>query len=111
MDFEDLKKGINLMNIKAEKIYKNKLELKLLLAITYIPNIPPLLIMKKILSLFEDVVFYSSIKLTIGLILFGLWWVILYVLTGIFFNWIYPLPVVITSVLFLYIRQNLLYLK
>ena len=111
MDFEDLKKSIKLMNIKTEKKYKNKLVLKLLLIISYVPNLPPLLIMKKILSLFEDVVFYSSIKLTAGLILFGIWWLILYVLIGIYFNWLIALPGVFTCILFLYIRQNLLYYK
>ncbi|OUU46950.1 MAG: hypothetical protein CBC28_08360 [Flavobacteriaceae bacterium TMED68] len=111
MDFEDLKKGIGLMNLKTEKKYKNKLGFKLLLAISYVPNLPPLLIMKKILSLFEDIVFYSSIKLTAGLILFGVWWVILYVLIGIYFDWILALPVIFTCILFLYIRQSLLYIK
>ena len=111
MDFEDLKKGIELMNIKTEKKYKNKLILKLLLAISNIPNLLPLLIMKKILSLFEDIVFYSSIKLTVGLILFSIWWLILYVLIGIYFDWIIALAVVFTCILFLYIRQNLLYYK
>lgn len=111
MDFEDLQKGIELMNIKSEKIYKNKLGFKFLLAITCIPNLPPLFLMKKVLSLFEDIVFYSSIKLTAGLVLFGAWWVILYVLMGIYFNWIFGLPLVITCILFLYIRQNLLFIE
>ena len=111
MDFEDLKKGIDLMNIKTEKKYKNKLVLKLLLIISYMPNLPPLLIMKKILSLFEDVVFYSSIKLTAGLILFAIWWLVLYFLIGIYFDWIIGLSAVFTCILFLYIRQNLLYFK
>jgi len=111
MDFEDLKKSIELMNIKTEKKYENKLVLKLLLIISYVPNLPPLLIMKKILSLFEDVVFYSSIKLTAGLILFAIWWLILYLLIGIYFDWIIALPAVFTCILFLYIRQNLLYFK
>ena len=111
MDFEDLKKSIELMNIKTEKKYINKLVLKLLLAISNVPNLPPLLIMKRILSLFEDVVFYSSIKLTAGLILFGIWWLILYLLIGIYFDWIIALPAVFTCILFLYIRQNLLYFK
>ncbi len=111
MGFEDLKKGIELMNIKKEKRYKNKLALKFLISISYLPNLPPLLVMKKILSLFNDIVFYNSIKLSVGLILFGIWWLLIYILIGVYFNWILALPVVLTCILFLYIRQNLLYLK
>jgi len=111
MNFEDLKKGINLMNVNKEKKCKNKLGLKLLLAISYVPNLPPLIIMKKVLSLFEDIVFYSSIKLSVGIILFGIWWLVLYILIGIYFDWILGLTVIFTCILFLYIRQNLLLIK
>ena len=111
MDFEDLKKGIELKNLKTEKKHENNLGLKLLLAISYVPNLPPLIILKQILSLFKDIVFYSSIKLTVGLILLGIWWLILYFLIGIYFDWILALPVIFACILFLYIRQNLLLIK
>jgi hypothetical protein len=47
---------------------------KLLIHLFSLPNLPPLLAIKKILWLFEDVVFYSSIKMSTGLVLFLFWW-------------------------------------
>ena len=70
MEFKEFKEELELMNLIKEKKYKNQLILKLIILITYIPNLPPLLILRKILSLFRDKVFYSSIKITAGYILF-----------------------------------------
>ena len=110
MEYTEFKEGLELMNLIKEKKYKNQLILKLIILITYIPNLPPLLILKNILSLFKDKVFYSSIKITAGYILFSLWWIILFVATAVIINWTFALPTLCTSILFLYIRQNLLYL-
>ncbi len=109
MDFKVIKQGIAKMNLSPKKDYKSESKIKFLVALISIPNLPPLYFMKKILSLFEDVVFYSSIKMTAGLILFGLWWLILLTFVGISQNWIVAIPVMFTSILFLYIRQNLLH--
>ena len=108
MEYKEFK--LELMNLIKEKKYKNQLILKLIILITYIPNLPPLLILRKILSLFKDKVFYSSIKITAGYILFGLWWIILFVAITVMINWTFALPTLCVSILLLYIRQNLLYL-
>tara|TARA_B100000945_G_C20405703_1_gene609881 strand:- start:751 stop:1791 length:1041 start_codon:yes stop_codon:yes gene_type:complete len=110
MEYTEFKEGLELMNLIKEKKYKNQLILKLIILITYIPNLPPLLILKKILSLFKDKVFYSSIKITAGYILFSLWWIILFVAIAVIINWTFALPTLCASILFLYIRQNLLYI-
>ena len=110
MEYKEFKEKLELMNLIKEKKYKNQLILKLIILITYIPNLPPLLILRKILSLFIDKVFYSSIKITAGYILFGLWWIILFVAITVMINWTFALPTLCVSILLLYIRQNLLYL-
>ena len=110
MNFKDLKDGLALMNISPKKRYNNQKGLKFLLALVSLPNLPPLLIMKRILSLFEDVVFYSSVKMTAGLILFGLWWLILFLLVGIYLSWVAATMIALGAIMFLYIRQNLLFL-
>ncbi len=109
MEYKEFKEKLELMNLIKEKKYKNQLILKLIILITYIPNLPPLLILRKILSLFIDKVFYSSIKITAGYILFGLWWIILFVAITVMINWTFALPTLCVSILLLYIRQNLLY--
>ena len=111
MEYKEFKEKLELMNLIKEKKYKNQLILKLIILITYIPNLPPLLILRKILSLFRDKVFYSSIKITAGYILFGLWWIILFVAITVMINWTFALPTLCVSILLLYIRQNLLYLE
>jgi hypothetical protein len=65
------------------------------------------MVIKKILELFKDVVFYSSIKMSTGLILFIFWWAGIFLLGGVLWGWTIGFLVTIGCVALLYIRQIL----
>lgn len=71
-------------------------------------NIIPLLMIRKVVRLFSDVVFHNAIKYLFGLIIFALWWVIL-LLFGIYFEGIYlGVSLFIGSLVLLYLRQEVI---
>ena len=106
--FHELKKGIEDQNLPQKKALKKKIWQKLVISMLSIPNLPPLLVIKRILGLFKDVVFYSSIKMSTGLILFLLWWTSIYLFGNVFWGWKIALCISIGCVGLLYIRQILL---
>ncbi|MEK9612536.1 MAG: lysophospholipid acyltransferase family protein [Flavobacteriaceae bacterium] len=73
-----------------------------------IPNIIPLWISRKIISKFEDIVFYSSMKYALGVFFFPLWWLVSSV--GILYGFGYPLMVsyLLLCIVTLFIRQKIL---
>ena len=78
---------------------------KILGLLGYILNAPVLIITNNILSKFEDIVYYSTVKLFCGLFLLPLWWGIL--LFSIYFIEINcAIIIVFTAIFTLYIRQN-----
>ena len=96
-------------NINNVTEFKNSRSLKsfekILGLIGYILNAPVLFITDRILSKFEDVVYYSTVKFYCGLFLLPLWWGIM--LLSIYYIGInYAIISVITSIITLYIRQN-----
>lgn len=105
--FHDLKKGIEDQSLSPKKELKKQKWHRLLIGLLSIPNLPPLLGIKKILGLFKDVVFYSSIKMSAGLILFLFWWAGIFLLTGALWGWQIGLSITISCVGLLYIRQIL----
>ena len=105
--FQELKRGIEEQSLAPKKKVKKQKWHKLLIHLFSLPNLPPLLAIKKILGLFEDVVFYSSIKMSTGFFLFVLWWTIIFLSVGILLSWNIGLVVTVVCVIFLYIRQFL----
>lgn len=109
LDFHDLKNGIDKKILDFEKENKNQLLLRFFIVFFSVPNFPPLFILKKILGLFTDIVFYSSLKFTAGILLLMVWWVFLFLLTYNYNSLIVSLLLVITCYLCLRIRIKLLF--
>lgn len=107
MSFQEMKKGIEKKILPPKKRIEKQKWHKLIIGLFSIPNLPPLIILKKILGLFKDVVFYSSIKMSAGFFLFVLWWTIIFLSVGILLSWNIGLVVTVVCVIFLYIRQFL----
>ena len=105
--FHELKMGIQDQSLRPKKALKTQKWHKLLIRLLSIPNFLPLLVLKKILGLFKDVVFYSSIKMSTGLILFIFWWAVIFLVGGVLWGWQIGLSVTIGCVTLLYIRQIL----
>ena len=105
--FYDLKKGILHKSLSPREISKNIKLQKTLIELLSIPNLPPLFMIKKILELFDDVVFYSSIKLSSGLLLFPFWWTSIFITVGKLWGWKIGIIVTFCCIGFLYIRQIL----
>lgn len=105
--FHDLKMGIKDQSLRQKKALKTQKWHKLLIRLLSIPNFPPLLVLKKILGLFKDVVFYSSVKMSSGLILFIFWWAVIFLVGGVLWGWQIGLSVTIGCVTLLYVRQIL----
>ncbi len=74
-------------------------------------NFPPLLVISKVLrDKVKDVVFTSSIKWGIGLFLFPLWWVILFVTLALIFGAKAAGIVTLSAIVLLFVRRDLLQL-
>ncbi len=79
LEFNELKEGIEKGSLKTEglgqKFFSNNPKLlELLIFLISIPNFLPLLVIKNVISKFKDIVFYSSVKICLGPIIFPLWW-------------------------------------
>ena len=85
--FQDLKRGIEDQSLFKKKKVKIHKWHKLMIGLFSLPNLPPLIIITKILGLFEDVVFYSSIKMSAGSILFLLWWATVFLCGEVLWGW------------------------
>ena len=107
MDFFDLKKGIHDKTLPKKKVASKSIGPRLMIGLFSIPNLPPLFLTSRILRLFKDVVFYSSVKMTAGMLLFLFWWS--FVLTICWMFWGYKIAIFTTigCILLLYSRQIL----
>ena len=105
--FQELKRGIEEQSLAPKKRVKKQKWHKLLIHLFSLPNLPPLLAIKKILGLFDDVVFYSSIKISSGLVLFLFWWASIFLCSEVLWGWKIGLSITISCVSLLYIRQIL----
>ena len=105
--FEEIKKGIEEQSLTPRNILKRQSWKKMVISLFSIPNIPPLLIIKKVLGLFKDIVFYSSIKMSVGMILFVIWWVIIFAASNTIWGSKIALMITIGCIFFLYFRQIL----
>lgn len=72
LTFQELR-SINLANVPVDNPRKKKRHI-----LAWILNPLPMLIIKKVISNVDDVVFHSSLKFGIGLFLFPLWWIIVF---------------------------------
>lgn len=108
LDFYDLKKGIQDQKLPPKKIRSKGLWHPVMINFFSIPNFPPLLLIKGILGLFKDVVFYSSIKMTAGILLLFLWWSVVLIMSWTF--WGYKIAIINTMICIalVYGRQILL---
>ena len=107
MSFQEMKKGLEKKILPQKKRIEKQKWHKLIIGLISIPNAPPLIILKKILGLFKDVVFYSSIKMSAGFILFIFWWTIIFLCVCILFGWNIGMIVTVVCVISLYVRQFL----
>ena len=124
LEFNELKEGIEKGSLKTEgfgqKVFSNNPRLlEILILLFSIPNFLPLLVIKNVISKFKDIVFYSSVKICLGPIIFTLWWLIVpiitYTLSGenlefdafLEFCLLVEAPLIIS----LYVRQNLLFFR
>ncbi|MFL2577995.1 MAG: lysophospholipid acyltransferase family protein [Flavobacteriaceae bacterium] len=105
--FDVLKKGIHEQSLPVVKSSATNRWVKVIISLFSLPNQPPLFALKKILQLFDDIVFYSSIKICAGLVLFSLWWGIILLLSTVFWGWKIALINAGVCVALLYIRQIL----
>ncbi|MBW3545567.1 MAG: lysophospholipid acyltransferase family protein [Bacteroidetes bacterium] len=81
---------------------------KFLVAVFSIMNLPPLLILKKVLSGIKDKVFYVSIKFLVGGILHILWWIVLYAIGAIWIGWEAGLLLAGAGLVMMYARQEII---
>lgn len=107
MSFHEMKRGIEELSLPPKKKVKKQKWQKFMIKLLSIPNLPPLIILKKILGLFEDVVFYSSIKMSAGGILFLIWWISVFLCGEFFWGWKIGLAITSSCIGLLYIRQKL----
>ena len=105
--FQELKRGIEDQSLPKKKKVKKQKWQKLMIGLFSLPNLPPLIIIKKILGLFEDVVFYSSIKMSAGSILFLLWWASVFLCGEVLWGWKIAFCITIGFIGLLYVRQIL----
>lgn len=105
--FQELKEGIEVQSLEPKKIRNTKKWHTLIIKLFSIPNLPPLLILKRILRLFKDIVFYSSIKLCAGLFLFLFWWGSIFLFSAVFWGWTIAVMNTVGCISLLYIRQYL----
>ncbi len=105
--FEEIKKGIEDQSLAPKNTLKKQSWKKMIVGLFSIPNLPPLLIIKKVLGLFEDIVFYSSIKMSAGMILFVLWWLIIFTASNVMWGPKIGLLTTISCISLLYVRQIL----
>ena len=97
------KKEINLINNDSQLMIEK-------IAITFfsIFNIVPIILINSILKKIEDKVFHLSVKYLIGLLVFPLWWTIIFWISYYFFNLFPSIVIVLSLVLFLFLRQFLI---
>lgn len=107
LPFLELKRGIEEQKLSPRKITRQKKWYGVIRVFLSIPNLPPLLILKKILGLFKDIVFYSSIKMCAGGVLLVLWWAIIMIISNILWGWGIASLNVIVCIGLLYTRQKL----
>jgi len=70
-----------------------------------LPNILPLVGIRRVLKLFPDIVFHNSIKYIVGLFVFVFWWKILIFSGAYFYDTPTGISLFIGSLFFLYLRQ------
>ena len=93
----------NQNNLKKSHFIKS-----IIIKILTIPNIIPIIISRKIVTLIKDKDFIGSMKYGCGAIIFPIWWIILGLIILYFFNPIICVIFIVFSVLSSIIRQNLL---
>lgn len=71
-------------------------------------NFGPLLVIKMVLSPIKDIVFRASLKYAIGMFLFPIWWLLLYVLSASIWNSTVGWIAVLTGFLTLMLREKLI---
>ena len=108
--FSDIKKALQKQDLSNLPLAKPRpFGIQFLIVVLSIPNGIPLFLIKKILGLFDDIVFYNSIKYGFGLVVFAIWWAIAFLAFYLVFNLLISIIFLICSVGFLFIRQYFIY--
>lgn len=107
-EFHELKKNLHEAPDKLNPLKEKSKTVEQLAFWLGLPNFIPLYLTQKTLRLFEDIVFYSSMKYAFGALVFPLWWL----LTGLLLNSIIGVKIAITfvgiAIATIFIRSRLL---
>ena len=107
LGFSELKEQLNTDPQKLKVSKDGGALIHLIVGILSIPNIIPLLVVRKVVSLFPDVVFHNSMKYIVGLFMFAFWWKIILFTGCYFFGMSTAIGLISISILSLYLRQLL----
>jgi 1-acyl-sn-glycerol-3-phosphate acyltransferase len=107
LSFQELKKGIEDQSLPPKRSKQVKKWQKGFIGLLSIPNLPPLLVLKRILGLFKVIVFYSSVKMCAGLLLFVVWWGTIFLSSQVLWGWEMAIFNSVCCIVLLYIRQFL----
>ena len=108
MDFFSLKKALEQEQPNLPLPYKKGKTIQFIAAFLAIPNFIPLWISRKIIGLFKDIVFYSSMKYAVGALIFPFYWMLLGGCLFLFFNLNVALIVVAIAVITIFLRSRVL---
>jgi 1-acyl-sn-glycerol-3-phosphate acyltransferase len=108
LPLDELKKMGRSDHFEVRKQKKSSFITSFFIAVFSIPNILPLLLLKKVLSGIKDKAFYTSLKFLIGGILHILWWITLFSLGFVWLSWQAGVLFASTALLMMYARQELI---
>jgi 1-acyl-sn-glycerol-3-phosphate acyltransferase len=110
LEFDQLKASLNTSFHKLPNRKKQSALVRFLAIALSLPNIIPLWITRKVIGKFKDIVFTSSMKYSLGLFFFPIWW--LGTAIPIAYGYGYSIMTIylLVSILSLFIRQRILLL-
>lgn len=108
LPFDEFKKQLLKSNNKLREKTKSSSILKIFIVLLSIPNLFPLLVIKSLIRLFKDHVFWGSVNYFGGLIVFLIWWVFSLILLTQWFSIAWGIAFLSGSLVCLYVRQKLI---
>ncbi|MBA22385.1 MAG: hypothetical protein CMP52_03465 [Flavobacteriales bacterium] len=107
LGFPELKKKLAFSTKELSTFQQKGTFIKFWIKLLSLPNLMPLLVLRKVLSFFPDIVFQNSVKYSAGLFIFIIWWFLLF-FSGIYFhNLSVGIGLVVGSLFLLYLRQEI----
>lgn len=108
LPLEELKKMGRADHYEDRKPKRNGLFSKIFIGLFSIPNLPALLLLKKLLSSIKDRAFFTSLKFLGGGIFHILWWIILFAIGTVWLSWQAGALFAGTALLMMFARQELI---